>query len=196
MFGRTFDLEMLPYGADYFLQTGISLPWIFGQPIPYRIVVGRRDCPSPPGVPAQLYGDLEDDELVGPGGEAAGTAKVVELARHCHQGVAGSLLADVVELDSGHRNQTPPLLALAACGPQQQVVQALDGLHPLVALDAQALHPRTGLGIQRFPGDGRRAGHALPARHCHRQRHRGDLTHRTCGRSSASATTTTAAAPA
>ena len=26
VFGRTFDLEMLPYGADYFLQTGISLP--------------------------------------------------------------------------------------------------------------------------------------------------------------------------
>jgi 3-isopropylmalate dehydrogenase len=25
-FGRTFDLEMLPYGADYYLQTGISLP--------------------------------------------------------------------------------------------------------------------------------------------------------------------------
>jgi 3-isopropylmalate dehydrogenase len=25
-FGRTFHLEMLPYGADYFLQTGISLP--------------------------------------------------------------------------------------------------------------------------------------------------------------------------
>ena len=26
VFGRTFDLEMLPYGADYFVQTGISLP--------------------------------------------------------------------------------------------------------------------------------------------------------------------------
>src|SRR3989441_2714051 len=26
MFGRQFDLEMLPYGADYYLQTGISLP--------------------------------------------------------------------------------------------------------------------------------------------------------------------------
>jgi 3-isopropylmalate dehydrogenase len=25
-FGRMFDLEMLPYGADYYLQTGISLP--------------------------------------------------------------------------------------------------------------------------------------------------------------------------
>jgi 3-isopropylmalate dehydrogenase len=25
-FGRTFDLEILPYGADYYLQTGISLP--------------------------------------------------------------------------------------------------------------------------------------------------------------------------
>jgi 3-isopropylmalate dehydrogenase len=25
-FGRTFDLEMLPYGADYYLRTGISLP--------------------------------------------------------------------------------------------------------------------------------------------------------------------------
>jgi 3-isopropylmalate dehydrogenase len=26
VFGRRFDLEMLPYGADYYLQTGISLP--------------------------------------------------------------------------------------------------------------------------------------------------------------------------
>src|SRR5437870_2614748 len=26
VFGRTFDLEMLPYGADYYLQTDISLP--------------------------------------------------------------------------------------------------------------------------------------------------------------------------
>ncbi len=26
VFGRTFDLEMLPYGAEYYLQTGISLP--------------------------------------------------------------------------------------------------------------------------------------------------------------------------
>jgi 3-isopropylmalate dehydrogenase len=25
-FGRTFDLEMLPYGADYYLQTGVTLP--------------------------------------------------------------------------------------------------------------------------------------------------------------------------
>jgi len=25
-FGRTFDLEMLPYGAEYYLQTGISMP--------------------------------------------------------------------------------------------------------------------------------------------------------------------------
>src|SRR5262249_21383484 len=26
VFGRTFDLEPLPYGADYYLQTGVSLP--------------------------------------------------------------------------------------------------------------------------------------------------------------------------
>jgi len=26
VFGRTFDLEMLPYGADYYLQTGVTLP--------------------------------------------------------------------------------------------------------------------------------------------------------------------------
>src|ERR1043166_4145212 len=26
VFGRSFDLHMLPYGADYYLQTGISLP--------------------------------------------------------------------------------------------------------------------------------------------------------------------------
>ena len=26
VFGRQFDLEMLPWGADYFLQTGITIP--------------------------------------------------------------------------------------------------------------------------------------------------------------------------
>src|SRR5574340_402195 len=26
VFGRTLQLELLPYGADYFLETGISLP--------------------------------------------------------------------------------------------------------------------------------------------------------------------------
>src|ERR1051326_6039398 len=26
VFGRTFDLERLPYGADYYLQTGVTLP--------------------------------------------------------------------------------------------------------------------------------------------------------------------------
>ena len=26
VFGRQFDLEMLPWGADYFLQTGITMP--------------------------------------------------------------------------------------------------------------------------------------------------------------------------
>jgi 3-isopropylmalate dehydrogenase len=26
VFGRTFELEMLPYGADYYLQTGVTLP--------------------------------------------------------------------------------------------------------------------------------------------------------------------------
>src|SRR5919204_1000169 len=26
VFGRSFDLELLPYGADYYLETGISLP--------------------------------------------------------------------------------------------------------------------------------------------------------------------------
>ncbi|HYM24363.1 MAG TPA: 3-isopropylmalate dehydrogenase [Vicinamibacterales bacterium] len=26
VFGQTFDLEMLPYGADYYLQTGVTLP--------------------------------------------------------------------------------------------------------------------------------------------------------------------------
>ena len=26
VFGRTFDLEMMPYGADHFLKTGVGLP--------------------------------------------------------------------------------------------------------------------------------------------------------------------------
>jgi len=26
VFGRSFDLEMLPWSADYFLQTGITIP--------------------------------------------------------------------------------------------------------------------------------------------------------------------------
>jgi len=39
VFGHTFDLEMLPYGADYYLETGISLP-----PDGYRVFQDEFDA--------------------------------------------------------------------------------------------------------------------------------------------------------
>src|SRR5207244_3984759 len=92
------------------LKPRINLPSTLSQPIPSWIVIGDGYRPLPPGVPTQLHRDLEYDKLVGPRGEAARTAVVVELARHRHQGVVGSLLADVVELHSTQRDEMPSLL--------------------------------------------------------------------------------------
>jgi hypothetical protein len=45
-----------------------------------------------------FYGSLEQCELVDPGGELAGAAKVVQAPEDAHQRIVGSLDRDVVEL--------------------------------------------------------------------------------------------------
>ena len=64
--------------------------------VPRRLVVGRRVVV--PGVPRDLGGDLEDHELVGPGGEPAQALEAVDPGQDLHHRVVGALLRDVVEL--------------------------------------------------------------------------------------------------
>src|SRR5262249_5024943 len=68
------------------------------------VTVGRL---SSPGVAGDLARDLEHHELVGPGGEAAEPAELVELREDFHQRVVGSLLGEIVELRPGDRPQLP-----------------------------------------------------------------------------------------
>jgi hypothetical protein len=58
-----------------------------------------------PGVARHLAGDLEDDELVRPGGEAAEPAEVVEAPEDVHERIVGRLLGEILELGAGDRPQ-------------------------------------------------------------------------------------------
>jgi hypothetical protein len=51
-----------------------------------------------PRVPRELARDLEDHELVGPGGEAAEALEVVDPRQDVEDDIVGALLRDVVEL--------------------------------------------------------------------------------------------------
>ena len=59
-------------------------------------LLGDRDLAALPGPAADLDARLQQGELVGPGGEAAFAAEVVELAQHRHQRVVGALLGEVL----------------------------------------------------------------------------------------------------
>ena len=56
-------------------------------------------------MPRDLARDLEDRELVGPGGEAAEAAEVVEFVENDEHRVVGGLLGEVLELGTGDRPQ-------------------------------------------------------------------------------------------
>ena len=58
----------------------------------------EHHLPFLPCPPAKAHAGLEQGELVGPGGEAARAAVVVELGEHRHEGVIRGLDGDVVEL--------------------------------------------------------------------------------------------------
>jgi hypothetical protein len=61
-------------------------------------------------VPGNLARDLEHDELVGPGGEAAETLELLEPGEDVQQRVVGGLLGEVIELRPPDRAQltAPP----------------------------------------------------------------------------------------
>jgi hypothetical protein len=56
-------------------------------------------------VPGDLARDLEHDELVGPGGEAAESRELLEPGEDVHQRVVGGLLGEVIELRPPDRVQ-------------------------------------------------------------------------------------------
>ena len=87
-----------------------------------------------PGAATQPHTRLEQRELVGPGGEAARAAIVVELRQHRDQRVVGGLEGEVVELLAAYvRKRGAPARDLEASRAQEQLVQARDRLVTLGA---------------------------------------------------------------
>lgn len=88
-----------------------------------------------PGPPAQTHPRLQQGELVGPGGESARAAVVVELAEDGHQGVIGGLESQVVELLAAYvRQGGASARDLKARAAHEQLVQPSDRF---VTLDAR-----------------------------------------------------------
>ena len=125
-------------------------------------------------VASQLDRDLEDDERVGPRREAARPTEAVELAGHRHHGVVGGLPADVVELGAADLGvEVAAATCLAAGGPEQQVVEALEREVALASRSPQPLDPgaRSGVELLRH-----RAGGDLRLLRSHRQEERSHVT--------------------
>ncbi len=104
----------------------------FGVFVGSRALVGdqrpvcgiERDLAVLPGASAELDAGFEQRELVGPGGEAALTAEVVELAEDRQQSVVGALLGKVVVVATAHvGRRATAAVHLEACGAKQQLAQ-------------------------------------------------------------------------
>ena len=110
-----------------------------------------------PGPAAQAHPGFEQRELVGPGGEAARAAEVVELPQDGHECVIGCLQGQVVELLAAHVGERgTPARDLVAGGAQQQPVQPVDRLVALGSRPAQRVEPGAGvmLGAPGLAGGG------------------------------------------
>lgn len=84
---------------------------------------------SPPGVSGDLGRDLEDDEPVGPRGETAEPAEVIEPTEHVDERVIGGLVGEIIELRTADRTQLgTPTGKLMDRDPPQQLVQTDHGL--------------------------------------------------------------------
>jgi hypothetical protein len=92
-----------------------------------------------PGVARHLAGDLEHHELVGPSGEAAQSAEVVEPCKDIHQRVVCGLLSEVVKLRAADRDQLTPSPREFVIGDAQQDTAKLG--HRLVTARMSRLQP-------------------------------------------------------
>jgi hypothetical protein len=103
----------------------------------------ERYLPPLPGALTQLDRGLEQRELVDPGREAAGAAKVVEPSEHADERVVGGLVGDVVEVVAAQvRKRRAAPGALEPRGTQEQGMQARDGLVLRPAVRSKVAQPR------------------------------------------------------
>ena len=109
-----------------------TLPCSGRHPNPRRGDPRSRRHPrwgSDPGArrAAELHRDLEDDERVCPGCEAAGAAVAVELRRDGDDSVVGGLVAEVVELGAADlRVEVAATVRLGVRSSEQEVVQPFE----------------------------------------------------------------------
>jgi hypothetical protein len=110
----------------------------------------ERYLPPLPGALTQLDRGLEQRELVDPGREAAGAAKVVEPSEHADERVVGGLVGDVVEVVAAQvRQHRAAAGALEPRGAQEQGVQARDGFVLRPTFRSEVAQPHTRLVVEQ-----------------------------------------------
>jgi hypothetical protein len=128
-----------------------------GKLVPRQLLGARRVVL--PGVARDLGGDLEDHELVGPGGEPAEPLEVVEPGQDLHHRVVGALLRDVVELRARERPQlATATVQLVDRRALQHVVELGGGALVARVVGAQLLDPAPRCAVSRRRALDRRVG--------------------------------------
>jgi hypothetical protein len=125
------------------------------KPVPCRLLGARRMVV--PGVSRDLARDLEDHELVGPGGEPAEPFELVDAGKDLHHRVVGALLSDIVELWAGECCQlTSAAVQFVRRGAPQDVVELGGGVLVARVVGMQLLDPSARRAIAPDRSVGRR----------------------------------------
>ena len=109
------------------------------------------DLAALPGSAPDFHRCLVEGELVGPGGEAAPAAVVVEALQHGEQRIVGRLLRDLVQITAEVRMRGPPPPRLETGCSQEQRVEALDGVVVDDPAGAQVAKPRARFVVEGGP---------------------------------------------
>ena len=103
-----------------------------------------------PRVSRDLVGDLEDHELVGPGGESAEPLEVVDPGQDLHHRVVGALLRDIVELRARERGEQPAAaVQLVKRGALQDIMEPRRGLLVARVVGMELLDPSPRRAVTR-----------------------------------------------
>src|ERR1700728_2666990 len=98
-------------------------------------------------MPADLRRHLEDHELVGPGGGAALSTAVIELAGDRHQRGRRGLMCKLIELGASEPQSEATPIHLGACDLQQQLMQSGRGRFLLWPAASERAQPLSRLAI-------------------------------------------------
>ena len=143
-------LDRLPEGRQQLALLGLRVRFQAGAREQVPALGLERDLAALPRALAQLHGSLEQRELVDPGRETTGTAKVVEAPKDAHQRVVRGFQRDVVELAAPEmREARPPPCDFEPRGADEQRMEASNRCLPSRLVGAELVEPAPRLLVER-----------------------------------------------